>query len=834
MKNKIISNQLNFGLYQFQELLFLEKKEYPIVAIQKNNQNIRQEHLHEPDELLFITSFPPRECGIATYTQDLIHVIENKFGNSFSIKVCALETKEETFLYEDKVSYVLDTTDPAKYPLLAREINQNQQIKIVVIQHEFGLFNSPGGNYFLPFLQSLTKPVIIVFHTVLPRPDDIFKARVKSIAAACKSVIVMTNTSKGVLEHDYGIPVEKIEVIAHGVHLVSNNSKEFLKEKYGLKGHKVLSTFGLISSGKGFETTLDALPEIIKTHPEVIFLAIGKTHPGVIQSEGEKYRTMLEEKVISLHLEKHVRFINEYLDLPVLLEYLRLTDIYLFTSTDPNQAVSGTFSYAMSCGCAVISTPIPQAREMLDENTGIIIDFQHAGQLAAGVIRLLNDEPLRKKINLNTLRKIAPSAWENSAINHALLFEKTLGRESSLLYSLPVLNLDHLKHSTTDCGLIQFSKINQPDISSGYTLDDNARALIAMGMHFELTGEKSDIDLINIYLDFIGYCLQPDWTFLNYVDKDKQFTPQNQETNLEDSNGRAVWALGYLISLKGLLPGEITSKAEMLLERSLLHTIHMHSTRAMAFAIKGLYYHQKAIKSTQKLDLVKILADRLVQMYKHESEKKWEWFEGYLTYANSLMPESMLYAWLMTGEAVYKDIAVKSFGFLLSQTFNENGIAVISNNDWLQKGEEAAQYGEQPIDVAYTIIALSEFYDVFKDENYRLKMVTAFNWFLGENHMHQIIYNPATGGCYDGLEEFNVNLNQGAESTVSYLIARLTMERYSNSAISGNAQTRNRVRVHYKRRELIYSTESKHGLNQKILETTSVEEIATIIIGGNS
>ena len=823
MQNKIISSQPNFGFYQFYESLFLEKKEYPVDTIQKNKQNYRQQHSNEQAELLFITSFPPRECGIATYTQDLILVIENKFGNSFSIKVCALETKEESFHYDNKVSYVLDTTDPAKYPLLAKKINQNEKIKIIVIQHEFGLYNSPGGNDFLPFLQSFTKPVIIVFHTVLPKPDDILKAMVKSIAAACKSVIVMTNTSKGVLEQDYEIPVEKIEVIAHGVHLVSNNSKKCLKEKYGLKGHRVLSTFGLISSGKGFETTLDALPEIIKTNPEVIFLAIGKTHPVVIKKEGEKYRTMLEEKVISLHLEKHVRFINEYLDLPVLLEYLRLTDIYLFTSNDPNQAVSGTFSYAMSCGCAVISTPIPQAREMLDENTGIIIEFKHSGQLASGVIRLLNDEPLRKNINLNTLHKIAPSAWENSAVAHALLFEKTFGRESSLLYNLPIINLDHLKHMTTDFGLIQFSEINQPDISSGYTLDDNARGLIAMCMHYELTGEKTDIDLINIYLDFINHCMQPDQTFLNYVDEDKQFTLQNGETNLEDSNGRAVWALGYLISLKGLLPDEITSKAETLLEKSLLYAIMMNSTRAMAFAIKGLYYHHKAIKSPQKLKLVKILADRLVQMYKHESSNNWEWFESYLTYANSIIPEAMLYAWLLTGDTTYKEIALKSFNFLLSQIFSENGIEVISNNNWLQKGQESCRFGEQPIDVAYTIMTLSKFYNVFEDENYRIKMETAFNWFLGDNHLHQIVYNPCTGGCYDGLEEFNVNLNQGAESTVSYLMARLTMEKYSNSAISVKTQMRNRVMGHHKSKKLIYSSDFKNGLNQKYPETTSFE-----------
>ena len=220
---------------------------------------------------------------------------------------------------------------------------------------------------------------------------------------------------------------------------------------------------------------------------------------------------------------------------------------------------------------------------------------------------------------------------------------------------------------------------------------------------------------------------------------------------------------------------EIISEAETIIAKSLPRIGTMHSTRAMAFAIKGLYYYHSTIKSPENLVLLKTLANRLVQMYKHESNEKWEWFEGYLTYANSILPEAMLYAWLLTGETIYKDIAISSFNFLLSQTFNENGIEVISNKNWLQKGQVAGHFGEQPIDVAYTIMTLSKFYDVFKDEDYRMKMEIAFNWFLGNNRLHQIIYNPCTGGCYDGLEETHVNLNQGAESTVSYLMARLTV-----------------------------------------------------------
>jgi len=338
---------------------------------------------------------------------------------------------------------------------------------------------------------------------------------------------------------------------------------------------------------------------------------------------------------------------------------------------------------------------------------------------------------------------------------------------------------------TTDTGIIQFSKINQPDISSGYTLDDNARAMIAMCMHFQSTGDEKSLVCIRKYLSFVKYCQQPAGDFLNYVDNYNEFTDQNKVTNLDDSYGRAIWALGYLISVKELLPEDIISRANLIIQKAIPQLRTMHSTRSIAFAIKGLYYYNNVIKMPGNIDLIRMLGNRLLQMYKHESNDKWDWFEGYLTYANSILPEAMLYLWLLTSEKIYQDVAKSSFNFLLSQIFNENGIEVISNKSWLKKGHESSHFGEQPIDVAYTIMTLSKFYDVFMDKDYQLKMETAFNWFLGNNRLHQIVYNPCTGGCYDGLEETHVNLNQGAESMLSYLMARFTVERYKKRKKSG-------------------------------------------------
>ena len=784
-----------------------------VISKRENVKSITESAL---PEILFITSYPPRECGIATYSQDLIEALNNQFTDSFSIKVCALESGQSYKNYPEEVKFVFNTNDSLRYVELANSINKDKGIKLVMVQHEFGLFQHGEGVDFLKFLYRLTKPIVLVFHTVLPKPDASLKLKVWHIAAACESIIVMTQNSAQILSSDYGVSEEKITVIPHGTHLVQHLNKDALKAKHGLVGRKILSTFGLLSSGKSIETTLDALPSIVAENPETTFLVIGKTHSGVVKSEGERYRYMLEAKVKELNLENHVKFINSYVSLKDLLEYLQMTDIYLFTSKDPHQAVSGTFSYAMSCACPIISTPIPHAKEVLRDDTGIIIDFQNSKQLAEGVNRLLGDNALRLSVSASSLQRIVPTVWENSANTHAHLFQiiagkielkmKTLelenlskskvqkskltegvlletvsqGQKIKLNYRIPTINLEHVKKMTTEVGIIQFSIINQPDITTGYTLDDNARALVAICMHYECTGDEKDVAYISTYLNFLKFCQQPAGDFLNYVDSERRFTEQNYETNLSDSNGRALWALGFLISKSHLLPASLIETAKNIVQKALTHAETMHSTRAMAFTIKGLYYANLKLKSPHYTALIKIFADRLVQMYNHEAEINWQWFESYLTYGNSILPEAMLCAYLETGNDVYKSTAKNSFDFLLSLTFNEGGIKVISNKSWLHKGQRPAPHGEQPIDVAYTILALDKFYRTFKEADYLQKMNTAFNWFLGKNHLNQIIYNPCTGGCYDGLEDTHVNLNQGSESTLSYLMARLMIEKHKN------------------------------------------------------
>ncbi len=591
-------------------------------------------------------------------------------------------------------------------------------------------------------------------------------------------LIVMTKLSAEILKSDYQITENKIKVIPHGTHLIKPH-KPVERKHVPFPDKTILSTFGLISEGKSIETALLALPRIVSKFPDVLYLIIGKTHPEVLKIDGERYRDFLQKMVRELKMERHVLFVNKYLSLDILLEYLQRTDIYLFTSKDPQQAVSGTLAYAMSAGCPIIATPIPHSLELL-EGAGINFNFQNPEQLADAAILMLSNPKMMEDMRMNALHRISPTAWQNSAIAHIDLAKSILKTENfKANYQLPVISLDHVKRMTTAFGMIQFAKVAEPDKASGYTVDDNARALIATTKDFELTGDFEDLHLINTYLNFILFCLQEDGSFLNYVTIEQDFFEKNKDENLEDANGRAIWALGEFLSLHHLISLHLQAQVEAAFQRAMPKIERLQSPRAIAFCIKGLYFHYQFKNNPETLEIITKLADNLISKYRGVSSKNWQWYEPYLTYANAVLPEALLLAGKCTQSDLYKETAKKTFDFLLSITHAEEQISVISNIGRHHEGQAKKQFGEQPIEFAYTILALDCFYEEYREKEYLDQLKSTFNWFLGNNHLHQIIYNPCTGGCYDGLEEHHVNLNQGAESTVSYLLSRLMMEKYS-------------------------------------------------------
>jgi glycosyltransferase involved in cell wall biosynthesis len=733
--------------------------------------------------MLVMSSYPPRQCGLATFTNDVVNSIHTVFGSSLPIEVCALQKQECQFEYNTEVTYTLNVTLLDDYRQLAEKINSRIDIGMVCIEHEFGLFEGEYGNYLLSFLFALNKPIATVFHTVLPGPNEKLKKVVQAIIDLSNKIVVLTKKSKEILICDYNCEESKLMIIPHGTHMVLLDQKDKLKQEFQFSDKVVLSTFGLISENKNIETVLQALPKVIEKHPEVLYLIIGKTHPEILKREGEKYREMLQETTKKLHIENNVIFVNEFLDLHQLLQYLVLTDVYLFASKDPNQAVSGTFAYAMSCGCAIISTPIAHAIESLDSGTGVLLSsFDNPIDFENTILELVQNKEKRILMGRNGYAQTHETTWENIAIKYGFLFAEVTENKKNLKLKFPPLKLDHIRELTTDYGMLQFSNFSNPDLFSGYTLDDNARGLINMVMYYDFAKVDEALDLAAIYLEFITGIQREDGKFENYKDENQNLTEQNKLVNLEDSNGRAIWSLGYTLSFSKILPEAIVKKAQNSWDKAVLHIGAISSPRAVAYALKGLcHYYSIHPDEKSKKDIIN-LADTLLNHYHINADDSWCWYEDYLTYANNVLPEAMMYAFLATGNLKYKKIALITFDFVLSHYFMKGEFSVVSNKGWFVKGNKKNAYGEQPIEVATTIIALHLFYEVTKNSKYKNQMNLAYSWFLGNNHLSQIIYNSVNGASYDGLEESNVNINQGAESTLCFFKAQLIMSKYDNFA----------------------------------------------------
>lgn len=728
--------------------------------------------------VLFISTYPNRECGLATFCKDLIESIQDKFHLSCEIDVCAIDHSDAKTDYSNAVKYLLHSDQEAQYRTFAEQLNKERKYDCIFLQHEFGLFRGDFGSFILNFLEHIEIPVITTFHTVLPNPSLERKNIVQGIIYHSSEMICMTKDSAKILMEYYGCPSTKITIIPHGTHLLSLKSADKLKLKFGFSGRKTLATFGLLSSGKSIETALNSIAKIKELHPEILYLIIGKTHPEIIKNEGEKYREKLEAMTIELGIVNQVLFVNEFVERQKLQEYLQATDIYLFTSNDPFQAVSGTFSYAMACGCPIISTRIPQAEDMLG-SAGILVDFNEPAQMASALDSLLKDKERLKEMKRNALQQIRPSAWQNVAIQHMDLIKKHSEKDvKSIQFTIPAYNMSHFFNTTNEIGIVQFSQAETPQLSSGYTVDDNARAMIALVEYFELTNDQRVLGLIQTHFEFIANMQQKNGSFLNYKNHAGEITDQNFDENLDDANGRAIWALGFLFAKNTLFNGIYFDKIMQMIMMSEEKIRSMDSPRAISFSIKGLVHFNEVCMSCEVDQLILELADRLISLFEQNKKENHPWFESKITYANAVIPEALLHAYRTSGLEQYKKVAIASFDYLCSILFQPDYFRVISNQTWYEPGKASATKGEQPIDVAYTIIALSEFYIYFGNYCYLTKMTRAFEWYLGRNQLNQIVYNPISGGCLDGIEAKQVNINQGAEATTTYLMARNRMEKH--------------------------------------------------------
>lgn len=730
----------------------------------------------EDDEniALFMGTFPPRECGIATFTQDLTNAIDKRFYPSIKTKILALNNNgTNIYNYPKKVMFQISDTDINSYIETAKKINKSKKIKVVCIQHEFGIFGGYYGDHLLAFLEVLKKPAFVTFHSVLPNPDKQRKIVVKAIADRVNAIIVMTQKAVTILQKEYKITETPIKVVPHGIPDVNFETQLKEKNHLRLKNKIVLSSFGMISRNKGYEYVIEALPEVVKQYPNLVYVIVGGTHPVVRKNEGEVYRNMLEAKVKELGLQNNVKFYNKYVTKEEIIQYVKASDIYISPSLTPEQITSGTLVYAMGCGRAVVSTPFLHAKDILTKDRGELAEFEDSESFTKAILRILNNQERLRILESNAYTYTRQMVWHNVGLSYVRQFNRYLKLPELYFRKMPQINIKHLSRMTDDFGIIQFATLAKPDIASGYTLDDNARALLVAGSLYNKIPQKSHLKLIQTYLDYIKYVQQTDGKLLNFVDQNK-----NLDTNSwsEEAHARAIRALGYVSSLPNI-PKDVKYQAEEILANAVQIVPDMAHPRAVASVIAGLCHYNKDHYSEHNIELIKQLANTLTALYENNSNPEWQWFEPMMTYSNAKLPEAMFHAYIATQDKKYLEIAKATIDFLVGKTFNGSTFVPIGQNGWYDgQNQKRAFFDQQPIEAATMTIALALAYKVLREPKYEKLAINSFNWFLGKNIVNTVIYNEQTGGCHDGLGKEVVNLNQGAESTISYLTARLSLE----------------------------------------------------------
>ncbi len=717
-------------------------------------------------KLVFISTYPPRQCGIATFSQDLLSNIK-LIAPDLSTEVFALnKTVLDSHVYPSGVVGTIDQDDPASYLAAAKQINKYSSKTTVIVQHEYGIHGGPAGKNLLSLLKNIKCPIITTFHTVVDDPDQTKKDVTQQIIDLSDRVVTLTESSANIIKKLY-VGDSKLAVVPHGIHPLIYAPTLKAKKLFGLQDRKVLLTFGLLGRNKGIEYVIQSLSEVIEQYPKVMYLVVGNTHPEVLRSEGQVYRNELRELVKELGLTKNVRFVDEYIPLKTLLLYLQAADIYMATSLDPQQAVSGTLSYALGAGCAIVATEFSQAKEVLGNNQGRIVPFKNPEAITKAILSLLKDPKELSNLRTNAYASTRSMLWTNVADNY---LEIAFGRSNAR--SLPAVKLDHIAKMTDDFGIYQFAKQSEPDLSHGFTLDDNSRALqLIAELDGHINNDKKQ--LAEKYLRGMRACLSYD-PVVNYLSAKGEPTSQNKKEDLGDCIGRAFYALNQF-AVKNAGDEKSVQNIERLIK--MLPPLPLgDGLRTKAFYILG-YAHRVNAGDKSLTPILKVVAEDLTGRYYKKIKGGWCWFEPILTYANGSLPAALLEAATSTGSKKYAKIGLESLDFLIKECFMGEIYVPIGSDGWYEFGKNRAIFSQQPEDSFAMMQALQSAFKLTGESRYKVLAHKAFSWYQGNNLLGVRLYNDETGGCYDGLFENGLNPNQGAESSIAYLRARIIIGR---------------------------------------------------------
>ncbi|MBU1168861.1 MAG: glycosyltransferase family 4 protein [Proteobacteria bacterium] len=736
-----------------------------------------------------IGNYLPRQCGIATFTTDLVEALSAE-APDIKCWVVAMNDRPEGYPYPENVRFEINQNKLSDYGVASQFLNINQT-DIVCVQHEYGLFGGPAGSHLLRLLGDLRMPVVTTLHTILKDPPPEYRDVMCKLSDLSDKLVVMSSKASDFLKDIYAVPEEKIAFIHHGIPDTPFIDSSFYKDKFNVEGKKVLLTFGLLSPNKGIENVLQALPSVIKKHPDLVYIILGATHPNILKFHGDEYRIMLQQIVRKLDIGDHVIFQNRFVELKELCEFLGIADIYVTPYLEEAQITSGTLAYAMGTGKAVISTPYWYATEMLAEGRGRIVPFRNPGAISEQIIELLDNDVERHAIRKKAYTFSREAIWKEVSRKYLQVFSEVRQNRTKnprprhsyvanikaiTNFELPEIKLNHLKAFTDDTGILQHATYTIPDRTHGYCADDNARAFLvaAMGQKY-LPTNGSGLDILSgHYLGFLLYAYnEKNGRFRNFMTYSRQWM---EEIGSEDAHGRALWCLGKAVSF--LDNSGYLAMSTTLFNKALRAAENFHSPRAIAFSLIGMNaYLQKFSGDSDVRRIRDFLADRLFIQFKNNTTDDWPWLENALNYANGKLPHALILSGHRMQNNDMIDMGLHSLKWLIAIQTEDNHFVPIGSNGWYEKGGPRARFDQQPVEANSMIEACVEAYTITRDKSWFDNAVMCFNWFLGHNDLNMPLYDPKTGGCRDGLMADGINQNEGAESSLAWLLSLMTLQK---------------------------------------------------------
>jgi glycosyltransferase involved in cell wall biosynthesis len=749
-----------------------------------------------PTRIAFVGNYLPRQCGIATFTTDLCSAIAAEFGNSrlFAIPV---NDPDSHYQYPDRVRIEITQEDIASYERAAEFLNFNGN-DLVCLQHEYGIFGGVAGSHILVLLRKLKMPLVTTLHTVLREPDRNQRAVLDEISRLSDRLVVMSEHARHLLCEVYGVPAWKIDLVPHGVPDLPFMDPNYFKDLFNIQGKSVLLTFGLLSPNKGIENVIRAMPSILEAHPNLVYIVSGATHPHIRRREGERYRESLQALALECGVASQVTFNNRFVSNEEMIEHVGAADIYITPYRHEAQVVSGTLAIALGAGKAIISTPYWHAKELLADRRGAIVPFDDPAAIAEAAIRLLNNDAERHAMRKRAYLYSRGTTWPKTARAYMDSFQRARVERMSrprasmrhsltttLPESLPERNTAHLLAITDDTGILQHAIFSLPNCLEGYTTDDNARALIVSTL---LNGSAPAIgpehaSLSRRYLGFLWFAFNhQNGRFRNFLSYGRKWL---EEVGSEDSHGRALWAVGTVLghAEKSGLRGA----AGRLFETAFPATLAFTSPRAWAFSILGMQAYLDWFPGDRVIQGARnVLADRLLDIYERSQSPAWQWFEKGLSYSNARLPQALMIAGWRSENQRMIDVGCETLRWLVAEQHrgDPNIFVPIGSRGFYTEGGENARFDQQPIEACATISACLQAYRLTGEKNWLDEAWCAFRWFLGKNDLQVPLYDATTGGCRDGLHPDRVNENQGAESTLSFLMALLEMQSMEASTAS--------------------------------------------------